>query len=971
MVQSPVRTKEWVITPNGEPMRIWATQAMGLREAARTQVKAYMASIVTEMVEAWDTYDQIKRGTGSTRRKILGKLGGASDPGDQSQAKDNIIEVRNSKVYPLADEGKYVEALDEILRQKTEVERRARAVGDYDADLDTGYSRLSTAAQVVQVALVSLVPIAGEAAMGATIVEGVVVEGASGLAVAGTGAAAGAGGAMLGETGRQLAFEDQMDYGKIGKTGWTGGTIGLGAAGGAMTKGISNFVAPAATGTEAVGANMFASSVVGAGQDILGGGNGVTGAAAGGLGSMAGHLADSVAPLANAPVANVAAQGAAGAGVAYLTDQDVIGGAVGNMTGAIGNKMRMPKPGAETTAPGQPAERRIGPVDESRISGQSDVGIGPVASIADAGAGGASGPATPAPGPAARSTANVTPTKNLAPHPAPPAEGPISGSKPANGSGGHRMDPPTTDANARGGSKPRPGSAPAAKDSAGDAAPQSLEPKRRGTATASLDYPAGATQLNTRAGSGAGAGHERSSRPAPSAEDLKPRQRSDALRRKAAAELAQAQQRMVTVRDDPPTSPMRQLAEAELQNAQRRFALAHGDAAPTADELGRLRADEALADAESDYADARGASNSVKRVAAEERFAKAKEAFDRAREALAQAHTNARSAQEHAEPNSPLTMAATAEFDKASAAFKAAKAELAQAKTERAKARAGLAPSDWRRRRAELGLNAARRQHAEEYGVKAPDEIPVGPMRKGEKEELQGPAAPERFAPERWDQEMVIQLADPRSKAAAEELVIRMLIQDPTREIGLFRNSITGEYIVVRGKTSTVTVESKPGSGPDHGGSGPASGGKMQRWKELLGSTPDIGDWELELHSHPNAAGKPVNPLTQYPSGGAGDYGVLYTDSLRSGLMPKKSRIWFFDGNEIKMTEFGIDPHDPEPYWFKLPGQPVHRFVSIEAYQAHVGYAMEPFGIVPNFEPIRRPMLVGQGYDHNPPLDQP
>ena len=124
---SPDRPNEYILTSGGTVMRIRADQALHLKEAARVQVKAYMASIVKEMVHL-DTYDQIHRGTGSTRLHVLETLGGADDPGDQSAAKNAVIKVRDDLVYKLADSGRLVAAFEETLRQKVDVERRARAV---------------------------------------------------------------------------------------------------------------------------------------------------------------------------------------------------------------------------------------------------------------------------------------------------------------------------------------------------------------------------------------------------------------------------------------------------------------------------------------------------------------------------------------------------------------------------------------------------------------------------------------------------------------------------------------------------------------------------------------------------------------------------------------------------------------------------------------------------------------------------
>jgi hypothetical protein len=206
----------------------------------------------------------------------------------------------------------------------------------------------------------------------------------------------------------------------------------------------------------------------------------------------------------------------------------------------------------------------------------------------------------------------------------------------------------------------------------------------------------------------------------------------------------------------------------------------------------------------------------------------------------------------------------------------------------------------------------------------------------------------------------VIQVKNTQSKPEAEALVARMLHEDPTREVGLFQNTETGEYIVVRGKATTVTVETDA-SGK---GSGPRGAGKMQRWKELLGATGDVGRWELVLHTHPNAFGKPISPLTRYPSGAKGDFGVVHEDSAQANYEPKKSVIWFFDGVKEQRTEFGIDPDAPKPYWIQLPGQEVLRFADIHAYENHVRKDMAQHGITPTFEP-GPPMLIGIGDDES------
>jgi hypothetical protein len=357
LAPSKDRPGEWILTSGPTVIRVRADQAEQLRATVAKQLKAYMAEQVKAMVRVWETYDSIQRGNSPFKLAYLGGWGGATDPGDQSHFKDSLIRVRDQKVYPLIDQGRFVEAFKWIMVQKGVVDRQAKEVNDYDSDLDVGYSRLAIAAGIVQVALTALVPVAGEAALAGE---------AGVLAVGGTAVASGAVGAGAGELVRQVASGEDLDLGKAGKTAISGGVIGLGAVGPAAAKGLTKLIAPAGliapeVGTTAlVGANAVASGTVGAIQSKLSGGSAIEGFAGGYVGSLAGSATSrALGPLAEKPVAKTLIAGGVGAGAAALTGGDPVAGAVGGITGALAEGHADAKPAAERPTPAlePPAER--------------------------------------------------------------------------------------------------------------------------------------------------------------------------------------------------------------------------------------------------------------------------------------------------------------------------------------------------------------------------------------------------------------------------------------------------------------------------------------------------------------------------------------------------------------------------------------------------------------------------------------
>jgi hypothetical protein len=546
-------------------------------------------------------------------------------------------------------------------------------------------------------------------------------------------------------------------------------------------------------------------------------------------------------------------------------------------------------------------------------------------------------------GPAPKVSMALPEPAHRAGKPAPPVEpAPAPRSAPGALAGQEHMAPPRTDGSAtdrqRSGGKekrtaPGPGAAhPLKGDGGGE------------TAAKSLEYPAGATQLNAPGGAAPAApGHA-------AAKDLEAQPRSDRFQRQATERLRQAEERMRMVNELGMTEgPMHGDALRSLQEAQGDYDVAHGKRPATLDELRRI-ADDDVAEAELDYALAKNSDAWKAREKVEREHAAAIEEQRRAKSAVGAAHAWVLNVQAR-DPDPTTLKAAFDAYEAANARLKAATEAVGPAAARRERA----AAADWKSRRAWTALRMAREQQRRASGRATPPPPPN--VRKGGRP-TEGPIAPfeegpheQRFAPELWDKELVIQLKNTTSLREHEQLVYQMLRDDPTREIGLFRNSKSGEWIVVRGKKMTVVVESQPGSGDEKGGSGPRGAGQRQRWKELLDHGSDVGEWELIAHSHPTERGQRVTRIAQYPSGYKGDFSVLRAESDRDG-QPRSSSIYYLDNGVRRTTTFGYDPRNMRPYWIQLPGEPPRRFTTLQAYHDHLKASLAQVGVVPQLDPI-------------------
>ncbi|WP_410614864.1 hypothetical protein [Amycolatopsis sp. lyj-109] len=161
----------------------------------------------------------------------------------------------------------------------------------------------------------------------------------------------------------------------------------------------------------------------------------------------------------------------------------------------------------------------------------------------------------------------------------------------------------------------------------------------------------------------------------------------------------------------------------------------------------------------------------------------------------------------------------------------------------------------------------------------------------------------------------------PMSEADARVMYENARHDAPHNEVAVYRNSETGECIVVQGNNEFVD----------------AYEGRNPAMREFLESRPgEPGRWDLVEHSHPvdPASGVTLEPH-RYPSGRGGDFDVARLQAEASGR-PVEQTIGIVTERGNETVTYGYDPANPEPYSLTYPdaqGNPVtQRFRSMEAY---------------------------------------
>jgi hypothetical protein len=146
--------------------------------------------------------------------------------------------------------------------------------------------------------------------------------------------------------------------------------------------------------------------------------------------------------------------------------------------------------------------------------------------------------------------------------------------------------------------------------------------------------------------------------------------------------------------------------------------------------------------------------------------------------------------------------------------------------------------------------------------------------------------------------------------------------ETPHNEVGIFRNSETGEHIVIQGNNEFVDSRTS----------------RNAALREFMESRPgQTGQWELIEHSHPVDPTRGVTHEAQrLPSGRNGDYDVARAESIARGGQPVEQRIGIVTERGNETVTYGYDPNQAQPYSLTYPGpdgQPVsRRFKSMEAY---------------------------------------
>jgi len=162
----------------------------------------------------------------------------------------------------------------------------------------------------------------------------------------------------------------------------------------------------------------------------------------------------------------------------------------------------------------------------------------------------------------------------------------------------------------------------------------------------------------------------------------------------------------------------------------------------------------------------------------------------------------------------------------------------------------------------------------------------------------------------------------PMSETQARVMYDNARTDSPHNEVAVYRNSETGECIVVQGNNEFVDARASTNSA----------------MREFMDSRPgEPGRWDLVEHSHP------VDPATnvtlepqRYPSGRGGDFELAKWQSEASGGQPVEQTIGIVTERGNETVRYGYDPNDPRPYSLTYPGPegtPVtERFASMEAY---------------------------------------
>ena len=224
------------------------------------------------------------------------------------------------------------------------------------------------------------------------------------------------------------------------------------------------------------------------------------------------------------------------------------------------------------------------------------------------------------------------------------------------------------------------------------------------------------------------------------------------------------------------------------------------------------------------------------------------------------------------------------------------------------------------------------RRRPEEPGAEEPRRPPPDP---------DDPHPDIKWAPEDFLEGAVMIDANSTSRAEIDIAYHNTIAADPTREVAVYRNPVTGDYILVFGDKGAIFIGKNREVGEEPRPAEPA--GLGQDWKEIL--PHDIGRWELEAHYHPGRGDPHAEAAmsTRVPSTGEegiGDFPVLEHESELAGGQPRESVIHFSHKGKLGHTVFGFDPASTTAkYWVDVENPATgkrerHEFAELSKYEA-------------------------------------
>ncbi|MBZ0316719.1 MAG: hypothetical protein K8L91_09890 [Anaerolineae bacterium] len=177
----------------------------------------------------------------------------------------------------------------------------------------------------------------------------------------------------------------------------------------------------------------------------------------------------------------------------------------------------------------------------------------------------------------------------------------------------------------------------------------------------------------------------------------------------------------------------------------------------------------------------------------------------------------------------------------------------------------------------------------------------------------------------------VMQAPNPTSYVMHRRMYNQALNASPEREVVLYRNMTTGEYLLIQGTSGTVPIDERA-------------------FNALAGSGG--GTWHMVRHSHPQPGRGEWIIASLFPSGAMGresaDFLVLYNAYIATNPTNRAGRRAVQSAIDVPMpdgsfreTRFGINPNSPNPWWVEVPrpdgpGRVRREFPSINDYHEYL-----------------------------------